>query len=153
MPLSCILLVQTKMVINFWFPLWPLWARFVKISSMNYHHISPTITSKGQIILKCLFEVSSTIQKTNEQIWLYYYGTSSWIVFVHSFEELKTPKRHMEINCVLSFRSHNANWAKYSKMSSEKAKHWNIFGGPLSWMVVGNFRISKVHSYWQPQNM
>ena len=33
---------------------------------------------------------------------IYYYGTSSWIVFVHVLGELKTPKRHFEINLPLS---------------------------------------------------
>ena len=37
-------------------------------------------------------------QKLNEKIRLYYNGTSSWIVFVHFLGELKTPKRHFEIN-------------------------------------------------------
>jgi hypothetical protein len=37
-------------------------------------------------------------QKTNENFWLYYYGTSSRIVFVRFLGELKTPKRHFEIN-------------------------------------------------------
>ena len=37
-------------------------------------------------------------QKTNEKIWLYYYGTSSRIVFVNFLGELKPPKRHFEIN-------------------------------------------------------
>ena len=37
-------------------------------------------------------------QKTNEKIRLYYYGTSSRIVFVRFLGELKTPKRHFEIN-------------------------------------------------------
>ena len=34
----------------------------------------------------------------NEKIQLYYYGTSSWIVFIRFLGELKTPKRHFEIN-------------------------------------------------------
>ena len=37
-------------------------------------------------------------QKTNEKLRLYYYGTSSQIVFVRFLGELKTPKRHFEIN-------------------------------------------------------
>ena len=37
-------------------------------------------------------------QKMNEKIRLYYYGTSSRIVFVRLLGELKTPKRHYEIN-------------------------------------------------------
>jgi hypothetical protein len=40
--------------------------------------------------------------KTNEKNWLYYYGTSSRIVFVHFLGELKTPKRYFEINLPLS---------------------------------------------------
>ena len=41
-------------------------------------------------------------QKTNEKIQHYYYGTLSQIVFVHFLEELKTPKRHFEINWPLA---------------------------------------------------
>ena len=37
-------------------------------------------------------------QKTNEKSRLYYYGTSSRIVFVCFLGELKTLKRHFEIN-------------------------------------------------------
>ena len=37
-------------------------------------------------------------KKTNEKIQIYYYGTSSWIVFVCFLGELKTPKRHFQIN-------------------------------------------------------
>ena len=38
-------------------------------------------------------------QKMNKKIWLYYYGTSSRIVLRSFFlGELKTPKRHFEIN-------------------------------------------------------
>ena len=41
-------------------------------------------------------------QKKNEKIQLYYYGTSSRIVFVHFLGELKTPKRHLESNWPLA---------------------------------------------------
>ena len=37
-------------------------------------------------------------QKMNEKNWLYYYGTSSRIVFVRFLGEWKTPKIHFEIN-------------------------------------------------------
>ena len=37
-------------------------------------------------------------QKINKKFWIYYYGTSSRIVFVLFLGELKTPKRHFEIN-------------------------------------------------------
>jgi hypothetical protein len=41
-------------------------------------------------------------QKTNEKIQLYYYGTSSRIVFDRFLGELKTPKIHFEINSPLA---------------------------------------------------
>ena len=55
---------------------------------------------KGQLISKCLVGNGylQFSQKTNEKIRLYYYGTSSRIVFVCFLGELKTPKRHFEIN-------------------------------------------------------
>ena len=37
-------------------------------------------------------------QKTDKKIWLYYYGTSSTIVFVGFLGGLNTPQRHFEIN-------------------------------------------------------
>ena len=46
--------------------------------------------SKGQLVSKCL------LQKNEQKN--YYYGTSSRIIFNGFFEELKTPKRHFEIN-------------------------------------------------------
>ena len=41
-------------------------------------------------------------QKPNKKIRLYYYGTSIRIVFVRLLGELKTPKRHFEINWPLA---------------------------------------------------
>ena len=38
----------------------------------------------------------------NEKIRLYYYGTSSRIVFVRFLGELKTPKRHLKVNYPLA---------------------------------------------------
>ena len=40
-------------------------------------------------------------QKTNKKVQLYYYNTSSLIVFIRFLGELKTPKRHFEINWTL----------------------------------------------------
>ena len=47
-----------------------------------------------------VFLVPSILPKNKQKIQLYYYfqGTSSRIVFVRFFGELKTPKRHFEIN-------------------------------------------------------
>ena len=52
---------------------------------------------KGQLIWK-VFLVSSILPKTNRKIPLFYDVTSSRIVFVCFLGELKTPKRHFEIN-------------------------------------------------------
>ena len=46
-------------------------------------------------------------QKTNETIQFYYYGTSSRIVFVRFLGELKTLKRHYEINWILDWSHPN----------------------------------------------
>ena len=48
-----------------------------------------------------VFLVSSIVQKKRKKNQLYYYGTSSRIVFVHFLGELKIPKRHFEINLPL----------------------------------------------------
>ena len=55
------------------------------------------VVTKGQLISKC-FLLSSILPKTEQKIWLYYYGTSSRIVFVRFLGELKTSKIHSEIN-------------------------------------------------------
>jgi hypothetical protein len=47
------------------------------------------ICSKGQLISKCLFDIFNSPKTTNEKIQLYYYGTSSQIVFVRFLGELK----------------------------------------------------------------
>ena len=50
---------------------------------------------KGQLISVCIFNSPKKRTKKNQ---LYYYGTSSRIVFVRFLGELKTSKRHFEIN-------------------------------------------------------
>ena len=54
--------------------------------------------AKGQLISKCLFCIFNSPNKTNENIQLYYYGTSSRIVFVRFLGVLKTQKRHFKMN-------------------------------------------------------
>ena len=54
--------------------------------------------AEGQLISKCLFRYCQFSQKMNEKIQLYYYGSSSRIAFIRLSRELKTPKRHSEIN-------------------------------------------------------
>ena len=55
--------------------------------------------AKGQFISECLFGTYlQFLQKTNNKIWLYYYGTLNQKIFVRFLGELKTPKRHLEIN-------------------------------------------------------
>ena len=54
---------------------------------------------KGQLILKCLFDVVNFTQNNlNDKIWLYYNDTPGRLVFVLFWEKLKTPKRYFEIN-------------------------------------------------------
>ena len=53
----------------------------------------------GQLISKCLLGTFNSSKKTNKKLDLTtYYGISSQIVFVCFLEELKMPKRHLEIN-------------------------------------------------------
>ena len=52
--------------------------------------------------MKCLFWYLQFCQKRNKRIRLYYYDTSSRIVFARFLGELKTPKRHFEINSPLN---------------------------------------------------
>ena len=58
------------------------------------------MVSKGQLISKCLFGIFNS-PKNEQKIRLYYYGTfylKSQIVSICFLGELKTPKRHFEIN-------------------------------------------------------
>ena len=48
---------------------------------------------KGQIISKWFLVSSISYKKTNERIWLYYYDTSSRLVFVHFLEEIEDTKK------------------------------------------------------------
>ena len=43
------------------------------------------------------FELSFWYLQFSQKNWLYYYGTSSWIVFIRFLGEVKTTKRHFEI--------------------------------------------------------
>ena len=53
---------------------------------------------KGQLISKCLFGIFNSPKKRMKKFEIYYYCTSSRIVFDRFSGELKTPKRHFEIN-------------------------------------------------------
>ena len=53
--------------------------------------------TKGQLISKCLLGIFISPKKRKKNQ-LYYYGTSSRIVFVVFWGELKTLKRHFETN-------------------------------------------------------
>ena len=56
-------------------------------------------SAKGQLISKCLFGIFDSPKKSKEnKIDFTTNGTSSRIVFVRFLGELKTPKRHFEIN-------------------------------------------------------
>ena len=54
--------------------------------------------SQGRLISKMSVLYLQFSQNISKVIQLYYYGTSSRIVFVCFLGELKTPKRHFEIN-------------------------------------------------------
>ena len=54
--------------------------------------------SKGQLISKWFFGFVDFLQKTNEQIRLYYYDTSGRLVFVPFWRKSTTQKNHLEIN-------------------------------------------------------
>ena len=51
-----------------------------------------TREGKGHLISKWFFGVIDFLQKTNEQIRLYYYDTSGRLVFVRFLEEIDDPK-------------------------------------------------------------
>ena len=65
------------------------------------------IDSKGQLISTGLFGIFNSPKERTKKNQLYYYGTSSRIVFVHCLGELKTSKRHFEINWPLVCAAEN----------------------------------------------
>ena len=50
------------------------------------------------------FDVFDFLQKTKEGIWLYYYDTSNWLVFVRFWRKSTTTKNNFEINWPLDAR-------------------------------------------------
>ena len=80
-----------------------------------YLHIHIFIDSnclmiKGQIISKWFFGVFDFLQKTNERIRLYYYDTSSWLVFVCFLEEIKDNKKPFRNHLTFSYCIHIWLW-------------------------------------------
>ena len=62
-------------------------------------HASELVTTKGQLILKCLFGIFNSPKKRKKKFdFLWYLSTTGPIVFVCFLGELKTPKGHFEIN-------------------------------------------------------
>ena len=59
----------------------------------------------------------------NEKIRLYFYGTSSQIVFVRFLGELKTPKRNFEINWPLETDQKNDEISR----ENAGAKYFSVF--------------------------
>ena len=57
------------------------------------------VVSKGQLISKGLSAILNSSKKRSKKFdFTKYYDTSGRIVFIRLLEELKTPKRHFEIN-------------------------------------------------------
>ena len=67
----------------------------VCIKTQKYLKDSSVLRSVNFVMSFWYHQFSRT---TNEKIRLYYYGTSSLIIFVRFLGELKTPERHFEIN-------------------------------------------------------
>ena len=84
-------------------------------------------------------------QKTNKKIRLYYYGTSSRIVFVRFLKELKTPKRHFEINWPLVPRiCRNRRW-----ISAFKRAHFLSIMMKIEAFTVHAFNLL-TYTSWMP---
>ena len=72
--------------------------------------------AKGQLIFEMFFRYLQCSQK----IQLYYYGTSSWIVFVHFLRELNTPKRRFEINWPLVISESHQTISRWLLTASDR---------------------------------
>ena len=68
--------------------------------------------TKGQIISKGFFGVFDFLQKTNEGIRLYYYDTSSRLVFVRFLEETEDTKK--PFRNYLTFTKNDLSGSPYS---------------------------------------
>ena len=90
------------------------------------------------LISKCLFwYLKFQSQKTNEKVQIYYYGTSSRIVYVHFLGELKTPKRHFEIKLFQKISTYFFGFTK------QKAVHHTALPFPnqeFAWI----FKVKKI---------
>ena len=75
------------------------------ISKFSYI-FKTNVFPKGQKQLKMIFSGRRFLQKMNERVLLYYYETSDWLVFVHLWRKLKTPKGHFEINWTLKLHTY-----------------------------------------------
>ena len=91
----------------------------------------------GQLITKCLFGILNSSRKWKRKL-PNYYGTSSWVVFVHFLEELKTPKIYFEINWPLLH-----NWVKYFF-----SIHWNLLCFRISWHTFSKLLWSECWGKW-----
>ena len=84
-------------------------------------------------------------KKMNEKIRHYYYGTSNWIVFVRFLGELKTPKRHFEINWPLELNRKTKMTCviekPFANMHSEIKTHTHRMGKCKSWNWAFNYTL------------
>ena len=64
---------------------------------------------KGRIISKGFFDVFDFLQKKNEEIRLYYYDTSSRLVFVRVLEEIETISKLTDLKDLAKFASKPQN--------------------------------------------
>ena len=81
------------------------------------------------------FDVSNFLQKMNKGIWLYYYDTSNWFVFVRFFKEIKDTKKSFQIYLTFATRT--------SKVIIEKSS-----GGRFLWNR--NWHLGRIRQFLRP---
>ena len=91
---------------------WFFWTALNKIVGIS--NFCPLLLKVSQFRNVCL--VSSILPKNEQKIWFYYNGTSSQIVLIHFWGELKTSKIHFEIN-----------WPLKTSEKSFDLTDWHLF--------------------------
>ena len=78
--------------------LWGIRTHAVVVFALGKNLLFKSVLGHWSVNFEMSFWYLQFSQETNEKIQLYYYGTSSRIVFLRILGELKTPKRHFQIN-------------------------------------------------------
>ena len=101
---------------------------------------------KGQVITKYLFGTFNSPQKRTKNL-IYYYGTSSRIVFVRFLGEVKTPKINFETNWPLA--RNVIKWGDFVRLLWPSQNIWTLIPLMYVWSKKENKTLcnNKINNY------